>query len=349
MTVTDLYRVRTFAEELYTGFAVSDSAAAVSLTALPGVCAGASLATLVLAVVLLTAPALGTPPRAARTIRLGRWRLASTLLLAVLLAVIAGVPLGNLIYKAGMTLQVNAGRPVLLWSSAQLARIAGSSVTRFSAEIGWTALIGVVAAASALLAGTPLAWHARRGGWRAAPAAAIVAATAAAPGPLIGLGVIWLLDRPSSEMCIWLYDRTIFAPVLAILVRLLPLAVLMCWYVLRSVSEDVLESAATEGAGPCVRFFLIVVPQRWSGLAAVWLALLALAAGDLACSILVVPPDVTTVSVRVFGLIHAGVEDYVAGLCLTTVAAVASLAGLAGWLLRLHLQSVAGRRRKSVT
>jgi iron(III) transport system permease protein len=202
-------------------------------------------------------------------------------------------------------------------------------------------LIGSVASASALVIAAPLAWLARRGGWRATPAVAVTAVAAAMPGPLIGLCVIWLLDRPRPGIFIWLYDRSIFAPVLAILIRLLPLAVLLCWYILRSVSDDVLDSAACDGAGRWARFFLIVVPQRWSGLAAAWLALLAVAAGDLACSVLVVPPGVTTVSIRVFGLIHAGVDDQVAGLCLTMVVGVAAVAAASRWLVQAHVRSVA--------
>ena len=340
MTITDLYRVRTYAEELYSGFALSDSLAVASLSALPGVFAGASLVTLALAVVLAAAPALRTPTRTARTMRLGKGRIPFGVFLAVLLVAIAGVPLGNLIYKAGMTLRAEGSQRILGWSLGQFARIVGSSVGRFHEEIGWTILIGTVASASAMAVGTPLAWLARRGGWRAAPAFTVVAFAAAVPGPLIGLGVIWLLDRQTPGICVWLYDRTIFAPVLAILIRLLPLAVLLCWYVLRSVSDDVLDSAASEGAGSCARFCLIVVPQRWSGLIAVWLALLAVAAGDLACSVLVVPPGVTTISVRVFGLIHAGVDDQVAGLCLTVLAGVAAIAIAAGCLLQLHVRAV---------
>jgi iron(III) transport system permease protein len=65
----------------------------------------------------------------------------------------------------------------------------------------------------------------------------------------------------------------------------------------------------------------IVFPSRAGALAAVWLAAFAVAAGDLACSILVVPAGVTTVPIRVFGLLHAGVDDQVAAICLVALAA----------------------------
>jgi ABC-type spermidine/putrescine transport system permease subunit II len=56
----------------------------------------------------------------------------------------------------------------------------------------------------------------------------------------------------------------------------------------------------------------------------------------LACSILVVPPGVTTVPIRVFGLIHAGVDDQVAGLCLLLFVGVAAAVAAVLWLLRRH-------------
>ncbi len=164
----------------------------------------------------------------------------------------------------------------------------------------------------------------------------VAAVGLALPGPLIGLGVIWLLDREGLGLLVWLYDRTVFAPVLAIVVRVLPLAILGCWYVLRSVADDALDSAACEGAGAWSRFRLVALPQRRAGLAAVWLALFAAAAGDLACSILVIPPGVTTVPIRVFGLIHAGVDDQVAGLCLVVFAGMAAVVAAATWLLQRH-------------
>jgi iron(III) transport system permease protein len=163
----------------------------------------------------------------------------------------------------------------------------------------------------------------------------------ALPGPLIGLGIVWVMDREEPSILVFLYDRTVLAPVLAIAVRILPLAILCCGYVLRSVADDGLDSAACDGAGGWSRFWLVAWPQRRCGLAAAWLAVFAVATGDLACSILVVPPGVTTVPIRVFGLIHAGVDDQVAGLCLVMFVSVAAAAVAAVWVLQRHEKSVA--------
>jgi iron(III) transport system permease protein len=148
----------------------------------------------------------------------------------------------------------------------------------------------------------------------------------AVPGPLIGLGIIWLLDRDQPAAVAWLYDRTVTAPVLALAVRTLPLTILICGVAWRTLAADVLEAAACDGAGPWIRFWRIAIPQRLPALTAAWLAGLAWAAGDLACSILVVPPGITTVPIRVFGLVHSGVDQQVAGICLVAAAGYAVLA-----------------------
>jgi ABC-type spermidine/putrescine transport system permease subunit II len=109
-------------------------------------------------------------------------------------------------------------------------------------------------------------------------------------------------------------------------IRGLPLSILVSWYALRSVADDVLEAAALDGAGPLGRLLRIAVPQRLSALLAAWLAAFAVSLGDLAATVLVTPPGVTTVAIRIFGLLHAGVDDQVAGLCLTTIALFALLA-----------------------
>ena len=55
---------------------------------------------------------------------------------------------------------------------------------------------------------------------------------------------------------------------------------------------------------------------------------LVLAMGELSASLLVLPPGVTTISVRIFQLLHYGVDDRVAALALSVFAAMTALAGL---------------------
>jgi iron(III) transport system permease protein len=344
MTVTDLFRVRTYAEEIYTCFALGDSLTSAWRAAAPGILAQAALILVALAVALRAAPTLSTPLNRVRIVRLRRAHVPTAAVTLIFCLLIAGIPLLNLVAKAGLVVQQTGGERLRQWSAGHFCRIIASALSSFRHEFGWSLLIGGAAATCAVVVGAGLAWWARRGGWRAVPALTLGACGSAFPGPLIGLGIIGMLDRGESGLLIWLYDRTILAPVLAITIRVLPLATLGCWYVLRSVADDALDCAACEGAGSWLRFWLVVWPQRRFGLAATWLAVFAMAAGDLACSILVVPPGVTTVPIRVFGLIHAGVDDQVAGLCLVMFTGVATAVAAVLWLLRKHEEAAAEGR-----
>jgi iron(III) transport system permease protein len=299
--------------------------------------AGISLMAATLAVASTVAPSLQTPARRSLTYRLGPARLPAGFLAFLLLALVAGVPIGNLMVKAGLVVSQAAGEPVRSWSPARLIETVAPCVWDYRDEFAWTLLVSGLAATAAVAGGAVLAWTARHGGWRAVPALTVVAPGITLPGPLIGLAVIWLLDRSTPSLLAWAYDRTILAPVLAVLIRVLPLAVVFCWFVLRSVSDDMLDAAAVDGAGGWTRFCRIAVPQRWAGLTAAWLAVFAVAAGDLACSILVVPPGISTVPIRIFGLLHAGVDDQVAGICLTVIAWMTLQVMAVHWLLAMHV------------
>jgi ABC-type Fe3+ transport system permease subunit len=167
----------------------------------------------------------------------------------------------------------------------------------------------------------------------------------ATPGPLVGVALIRLLNQDWSPAMIYLYDKTVLAPVVAQAFRGLPIAILLVWHSLATLSDDELSAAALDGAGPLRRLWLIALPQRWPALIGAWLAAFAIAAGDLAWSHLVVPPGIATVQERVFGLIHYGADEQVAGICLVVVIAYAVLSATIVGLVRSRgRESLAGKR-----
>ncbi len=332
MTVTDLFAVRTYAEEVYTLLAVGQEPGVAPLQVLPGVAMTALL--VVAGMVLCRGLMPGDRPLSLSPrrwgFRLGRWRLPVGVLAAGLLVLLIGVPLGNLVYKAGVIVsQTETGR-VREFSAGQCMAMIAFAPWRCRRELGWSLLIGPLAAAAAVLVAIPLAWLGRRGGLRSLPALLTAALALAVPGPILGLGVIKVLDRPELPWLAELYDRSILAPFLALWVRGLPPAVFVLWYALRTVPQEMLESAAVDGAGPVARLWLIALPIRWPAVGLAFIVSLAVSLGDLAASILVVPPGVQTLSIHVFGLLHYGVEDQVAGVCLALLALFAALAA-AGW------------------
>ncbi len=345
MTVTDLFQVRTYAEEVYTSLSIG-SLEESSVELLPGALLTAWLAGAGLAVAARLSAADRPPSlRPRRVFRLGaaRWPLA--VVVGLLLAAVIGVPLGNLLYQAGVEVtQTEAGR-VRGWSLAKALAIVGEGPWRFRREFGWSLLVGSHAALAAVAVGTGLAWWGRRGPVRGAAVLAVIALGLAVPGPILALATIRVLNRPGLPALNWLYDRSIFAPWLVLTVRCLGPATLVLWHSLRTVPQTLLDAAAVDGAGPAARFWRIVVPGRIGAFALAWLVAFAVALADLAASILVVPPGVKTLSIQIFNLLHYGVYDQVAGICLALIACFAALAAAIAWLAR-HLPPLSRLRER---
>jgi iron(III) transport system permease protein len=337
MTVTDFFGIRTYAEEVYTQMAVGQEPDAAPLGLLPGMVVTAVLVVVGIAICRSLAP--GNRPLGLHQPRwvfqLGRWRLLASAMLAALMALLVGLPLGNLAYKAGMMVaQTDVGLVREFSATKCLSMIAGAP-WRHARECGWSLLICPLAAGAAVLAAIPLAWLARRGSWRAMPALLAAAAALAVPGPLLALAIIKLLNEGSMPWLVQLYDHSILAPFLALFVRGLPVAILVLWHALQSVPAELLDLAAVDGAGPIARLFCVALPLRWPAVGLAFLVSLAMTLGDLAASILVVPPGVTTLSIHIFGLLHYGVEDQVAGICLAEIGVFAIVAAAVWSIIKL--------------
>jgi iron(III) transport system permease protein len=326
MTVTDLFQIRTYAEQLYTEFALGDAFGVAPWKLLPSILAAGWI--VVAALVLtsrLTPPDRHVSERRGLVFRLGRWRAPTGLAALGAVGLLVGIPVGSLVVKAGMIVTRHEQGLVRNWSAGRCAAMTFGSPARFSREFGWSLVIAALAATAAVAVGLVLAWNARRGGPRAGPAWLAVALGLALPGPLVGLGLIAVFNNPDWPWLIALYDHSIAVIWIAQSVRALPLCTLVLWYALRTIPVDVLDSATLEGAGPATRLLRIALPQRWPAVAAAWLVALAIAWGELSASILVVPPGVTTLPIQIFGLIHYGVDDRVAGIALVVMAAFFTL------------------------
>jgi iron(III) transport system permease protein len=333
MTVTDQFQVRTYAEEVYT--ATSGGEPSAPLRTLPGVTLALWLFAAALLVVLRLTP--WTPLSNIRpplVFQLGRWRWPLAVLAMAAIAVLVGVPIGSLAWKAGVLVSHWPSGYVRTWSLEKCLSITARSPARYSRELFWSFAPGVLAATSAVAAALPAAWLARRGGWRQAPLATSAAIALAVPGPLLGLATIWLLNRNQTA---WLYDHTVAGPWLVQWVRVWPLVALVVACALRSIPREETQSAALEGAGPLATLARIGLAQRLPAVAAAWLAALALAIGELAATHLVTPPGMQSLAFRIFDLLHAGVEDQVASICLALFLLLPLLGLTTAWLTRRWL------------
>ena len=350
ITVTNLFRIRTYADEVHTGFYLGEFAGNDhhSFVLGGGLLTGlivvgwlfAVSGTLFSFIFPATFSTSGRPPW---IFRLGIWRWPTALVACVVLVVGWLVPLANLCYKAGLQVQMAGADRVRTWSLLKCLYMVADSPREFGVEFGWSLGIGALSATTALAVGALLAWWARSNYTCAAVASLAAALCLALPGSVLGRVIIWLLNRRESEWLVWLYDQSIFAPWTALLVRCFPLTMIIAWHAFRTIPHGVLESASADGAGSLVQLWRIALPLRIRPLACAWLISLAIAVSDLAAVVLVVPPGVGLLSVRIFGLLHIGVEDRVAGICLANSIMLVILAFTTIGLARLYRPAV-GRR-----
>ena len=217
MTVTSIFTVRTYSEEVYNQMVVHDTAFDAATALLPGI----------LGALVVLGIGMGCCVRLARVSRsvdlipsriftLGRWRWPLAFGMLAVFLLLAGVPLGNLLYKAGVLVaQTDAGR-VRTWSPGKCLRMVLLAPWQCRRECLWSLVICSLAATAAVAAAIPLAWFARisRGWGMSAIGLALVSLVI--PGPLLALGIICLLNRPELPWLAMLYDQSILAPWMAL-------------------------------------------------------------------------------------------------------------------------------------
>jgi iron(III) transport system permease protein len=332
MTVTDFFAVRTLAENTYTTIVAGDNPAASLRAMLPVTLLVAAGLAAALRLVALRSNDRPLSMRRELIFAAGPWRWPLAMVLASVLLLIVGVPLGNLICKAGWKVVAMGPERVRYWSLEKCLTMIVDAPSRCPHEIFWTFVICVSAASTAVVIGGAVTWFARLNAVMRWPLAVFTGLGLALPGPMLGLAIVFMLNRPELPWLADLNDHSILAPWLALTVRATPPALVLLWHAWATLPDDVLAAAALDSAGPVRQFMAVAVPQRWPAIAAAWLLAFAMAMGDLAAGILVVPPGVTTLAIHIFQLLHFGVEDQVAGLCLAMLLFFTSIGLVVRWL-----------------
>lgn len=145
---------------------------------------------------------------------------------------------------------------------------------------------------------------------------ALLACMLAVPGPLINLAVAQTMLQLLPQSLDWLYDQTLLPPILALQFRTLPISFGILWIAFSQYRDHYRELVITDQ----------ILPFRWKAkLVGSWmlkptLATLfvsfTLAFGDLSTYLLVQPPGVTTIAMRMFDLLHYGTKNREAALAL---------------------------------
>ncbi len=259
--------------------------------------------------------------------KLGKFRAVTSGLAWSIVLLLVGLPIINLIIKAGWLPYVDAaGVTHYGWSASRLGTTVYESLTLYSSEFYWTLLLATGATAVAVsLTATCLLWARGAGGQTAVSVCALILMSV--PGPLVGMLTISLMNRNQPVWLGTLYDTTLAAPIFAQQFRLFPLAWLLGLTIMASISSRIWEQAKVDGLRGLPLFLRVVLPQTWAKWLNAALLLFVLSIGELSCTILVLPPGVTTVSMRLFEMLHFGMRHQDSGLCGVLI--------VFGWLVSL--------------
>jgi iron(III) transport system permease protein len=332
MTVTDLLQVRTYAEEAYVQFTLGEGPADAAIVSIPPLIVLGSAVLLVARSLERVDPArLASAFARAKQWQLGRWRVPLGGLMVLLIGNVMALPLYSLIWRAGRV----GGRAALgqppTWSWHGLW-----GTLRFAALESWEPLesslaLALIAATVTVILAWALAWVSRSSRIWQGLVLATLALTLATPGPVAGMALkLAYLSFPA------IYD-TEAVVVLAQTAHCLPFALLVLWPALRTLPSESLESAALDGYGPWGQVWRVVLPLTRRAALAAWCVAFVLGLGELPATNLVQPPGVTTITVRIWTLLHTGVESHLAGVALVMLAVVAAAGLLAVWGLRFLL------------
>ena len=231
----------------------------------------------------------------------------------------------NLLIKAGWQPTFDAqGTSQYGWSASRLNTTIYESLTLYYDHFYWSGLLALASTSLALSAAIALSAIAN-GAWRRTAVNLLALTLIAAPGPLVGMVIISAMNRSSPVWLGQLYDNTLLAPILAQQFRLFPMAWLLSQAILAGLSARVWEQATLDGLSSWQKLIRIIAPQTWRLWIVAALILIVLSVGELSCSILVLPPGVTTLSMRRFEMLHFGMRHQDSGLC--------GLLLMLGWLV----------------
>jgi iron(III) transport system permease protein len=338
ITITDMFQVRTFAEEVYTQFVRPDIEPGASDAAEP---LARAVAISVPAVLVLFGllPALAwiwerrLPPLTsllASPLRfpLGRARWPAFVGTVSALGLFLGVPLLSLVWKLGL-----AGTPPE-WSSA----VAWHFLHRSFHVESKLVLDSLLAAGLAgfVLAGIGLlsCWLALGSDRFRSGLLGLIALAWVLPGPVVGIGlkqsIQLLCDATGSRpLAVALYYGPSPLPVLwAYVLRFFPFAVALIWPALRLMPAELRESALVDGARVRQQFWYVILPLTWLTGARAGLAVAILCLGELSAGKLVETPGSYTLAHEIFTQMHYGVGNDLSALCLLLLIAVAVGAGV---------------------
>ena len=229
------------------------------------------------------------------------------------------IPIANLVVKAGWIATMDKEEIRRSWSPFVLIQSIVQSRT-FMNEILWSIQLSLASSALALVLGIVLTACVRTR-WSNWLAIGLMACLLALPGPIINFVVIEIFDRKEPEWIVTLADRTLCGPILALQSRCLPIVFGVLWLARERFQKHHERLLQLDMGLPYFTRLWILFKAMVNPVAVALVVAFFVAFSDLASYLLVQPPQVTTVAMRMFDLLHYGIKNRESGLALTLVLA----------------------------
>lgn len=325
MTVVDLYGFRTVADEFYLFYAVDPSLLSIFLVCALPLMVMAGLMTWLLVQrrrFIVTNAEPEVPTYNEQEARTRVHCLAATVAILISLLIVL-VPLSGLLVKVGHDVEVAQGKLVGTWSLTRTVQRLWEAPVIFASEYRWTCIIAVVVALFAVLIAWPLSAVGRQRRRLEVGLDLLTISFVLLPGPVVGLMVVTFFQL-SVPGFFTLYQQTLVPTIIALLFRAVPAAywVLRAGY--RGLDSQLLDTAQLDHSW-IKRVWTIDRRLLQGSLWGAGIAAAVVASGDVPATLPVVPPGVTTVGTRLFGLLHSGARYQEAALAIWYLAAVLAI------------------------
>jgi iron(III) transport system permease protein len=339
LVVVDQFQIDTYARHLFTTFAQETPLADTYAVLAPSTIALLLVGTALALALSSNPPGMSDLYVPALRYRFGlvRWVLGA--LLIALMVILSAVPFGNLLYQVGHR---GGEGGIQYWSFQAALQVLVRARVEFGDELQWTFVISSLAATAALVTAIFATAIARRRSRFAFAPWLVAAVLLSIPAPMIGLWLIPIVNWPNWDFLYRLHTETVFSPVVATALRSWPICFVLCWFAARDIPRDVIDNAALDRATLWQQILYIELPLSWRAWLLSWLVGFALSSGELAATQMVIPPGASTVATRIFGLIHTGVREKEAALCLWHAGLCAILALIAVRLNEQHATALRG-------
>lgn len=326
VSVTEMMQVSTLAEETRAQFERGDGSglARTLLMSLPGLVLVWGTMTLLAARLERVLPPLVPPARGHRSLQLGAaWQ---RFVVCVMLLIALAAPLASLFWKLGLTAMPPR------WDAATArqflhaeAAVNGGTILK---TMGASLAAGVLIALLALIG----CWLARESRWLRWLLFGVSIWAWVMPASVVGIGLKELIQRlvvawPDGPLAESLYFAPSPLPVMwAQTLRVVPIAVVFLWPVVRMVPRELFEEARLGGAGAWSEFLHVVWPMTWRAAALTALASAALCLEEIAASGRVETAGWKMFMGVLFERMHRGADNTVAALSLLMLGAIVGMA-----------------------